>query len=121
MKVQRVKKAIAGPQTKKRPEKPRTRRWRDRLRGKGLGRPRMESGRVRVCALLIEDGRSHDVRGTALVALIRVQLRNGCHAVVHELATACDTGLFDEILARFLQIDPTLSRRRKLRLGSLRS
>ena len=50
---------------------------------------------VRVCALLIEDGRSHDVRGPALVALIRIQLRYGCHAVVHELATACDTGLFD--------------------------
>ena len=47
-------------------------------------------------ALLIEDGRSHDVRGTALVALIRIQLRNGCHAIVHELATtACDTGLLD--------------------------
>jgi hypothetical protein len=65
------------------------------LRGKGLGCSRMEPGRVRVCALLIEDGRSHDVRGTALVALIQVQLRNGCHAVVHDLATACDTGLLD--------------------------
>jgi hypothetical protein len=65
------------------------------LGGKGLGRPRMEPGRVRVCALLIEDGRSHDIRGPALVALIRVLLRYGCHAVVYELATACDTGLFD--------------------------
>ena len=70
--------------------------WRRcRLGGKGLGRPRMEPGGVRVCALLIEDGRSHDIRGPTLVALIRIQLRYGCHAVVPELATACDTGLFD--------------------------
>jgi hypothetical protein len=70
--------------------------WRRcRLRGKGLGRPRMESGGVCVCALLIKNGRSHDVRGSALVALIRVQLRYGCHAVVRDLATACDTGFLD--------------------------
>ena len=50
--------------------------WRCRcLRGKGLSRPRMEPGGVSVCSLLIEDGRSHDVRGSALVALIRIQLR----------------------------------------------
>jgi len=49
--------------------------WRSsRLRGKGLSGPRMESGRVSVCSLLIEDVRSHDVRGTALVALIRIHL-----------------------------------------------
>ena len=95
MKVQRVKKAIAGSPNKKRPEKAPGAGWCDRLRGKGLSRPRMEPGGVCVCALLIEDGRSHDVRGPALVALIRIQLRYGCHAVVHELATACDTGLLD--------------------------
>ena len=48
-----------------------------------------------MCPLLIKDGRSHDVRGSTLVALIRIQLRYGCHAVVLELATACDTGLLD--------------------------
>jgi hypothetical protein len=85
--------------------------WRRcRLRGKGLGRPRMESGGVCVCALLIKNGRSHDVRGSALVALIRVQLRYGCHAVVLELATACAPGSSIEILARFLQIVPTLQK-----------
>jgi hypothetical protein len=85
--------------------------WRRRcLRRIRLGRPRMESGGVCVCALLIEDGRSHDVRGSALVALIRVQLRYGCHAVVHELATACAPGSSIEILARFLQIVPTLQK-----------
>ena len=88
-----------------------------RLRGKGLGRPRMEPGGVSVCALLIEDGRSHDVRGSALVALIRVQLRYGCHAVVHELATACDTGLLDEILARFPEIDPSFPEPAETSLG----
>ena len=55
----------------------------------------MEPGGVSVCSLLIEDGRSHDVRGPALVALIRIQLRYGCHSVVPDLATACDTGLLD--------------------------
>jgi hypothetical protein len=63
-----------------------------RLGGKGLCRSRMEPGGVSVRSLLIEDRRSHDVRGSALVALIRVQLRYGCHAVVPELATACTPG-----------------------------
>ena len=55
----------------------------------------MELVGISARSLLIEDGRSHDVRGPALVALIRIQLRNGCHAVVPDLATACDTGLLD--------------------------
>src|SRR5271169_7410 len=69
--------------------------WRNRLGRKGLGRPRIEPGGVCVCALLIEDGRSHDVRSPTLFAKIRIQLRYGCHAVVLELATACDAGLLD--------------------------
>jgi hypothetical protein len=46
-------------------------------------------------SLLIQDGGSHDVRGSALVALVKIQLRYGCHSVVPDLATACDTSPFD--------------------------
>jgi hypothetical protein len=70
--------------------------WCNRLRGERLGSPRMEHRGVSVCALLIEDGRSHDIRGSALVALIRTELRYGCHSVVPDLATPYDTGLSDE-------------------------
>jgi hypothetical protein len=48
-----------------------------------------------VCSLLIENGRSHNVRGSALVAIKRIQLRYGCHAVVPEQAISYDTELFD--------------------------
>lgn len=102
-----------GKENSEAPEEKRTRiptknRRLNGLRGEGLGLPGMEPSGIAVCSLLIEDGCYHDVRGTALVTLIRVQLRYGCHAIVPELATACDTGLFDEILARILEIVPTL-------------
>ena len=61
-------------------------------------------------SLLVENRRSYDVRRSALVAVVWIQLRYGCHAVDPYLATACDTGLFDEILARFPQIVPTLQK-----------
>ena len=61
----------------------------------GLTRPRIERTGVCACPLLVENGRSHDVRGSALVALVRIQLRYGCHSVVPDLATACDTSPFD--------------------------
>ena len=69
--------------------------WRYCLRRKGLARPRTERARIGAGSLFVEDRCSHDVRGSALVALIRIQLRYGCHPVVPDLATACDTGPSD--------------------------
>lgn len=79
-----------SPKQKGAPVPARIRRGRC-LGGKGLSCSRMEPGGVIVCSLLIEDWRSHDVRGSALVALIGV-LRKGCHRVIPDQATACDTG-----------------------------
>jgi hypothetical protein len=70
--------------------------WRCSGEGRiGLASTRME--RARICAgpLLVEDRSSHDVRGSALVALIRIELRYGCHSAVPDLATPCDTGLLE--------------------------
>lgn len=61
----------------------------------GLARPETEPARMGAGSLLVEDGCSHDVRGSALVALVRVQLRYKCHSVVPDLATACNIGLSD--------------------------
>jgi len=95
-----------GPQKQERSPVPTTARRRSGLSGIGLARPRTERARIGAGSLLVEDGCSHDVRGPALVALVRIQLRYGCHPVVPDLATAYDTGLSDEILARFVQIKP---------------
>ena len=70
-------------------------RRRNGLCGIGLACPRIEYAGKGACSLLIEDGGSDDIRGSALVALIRVGLQNGCHCVFPDLATPCDTGLFD--------------------------
>ena len=70
-------------------------RRRSRFCGERLCRSRMEFGGVGVRSLLIEQRRRHDVRRSALVALVWILLRYGCHAVVPDLATACDTGLHD--------------------------
>src|SRR5580658_10473877 len=61
----------------------------------GLARPRIERSRIGASSLLIEDGGSHDVRGSALVAFVKIQLRYGCHSVVLDQATPCDTGPSD--------------------------
>ena len=65
------------------------------LSGVGLVRPRIERSRIGTSALLIEHGGSHDIRGPALIALVIIQLRYGCHPVVPDLATACDAGPSD--------------------------
>ena len=69
--------------------------WRDCLSRVGLARPGTERARIGAGSLLIEDGGRHDVRGPALVTLIRIQLRYRCHSVDSDLATACDTGPSD--------------------------
>jgi hypothetical protein len=69
--------------------------WRDCLSRVGLARPGTERAGVVARSLLIHDGGSHDVRGSALVALVKIQLRYGCHSVVPDLATVCDTSPFD--------------------------
>lgn len=69
--------------------------WRDCLSRVGLSRPRTERARISASPLLIEDGCSHDVRGPAVVAFIRIQPRYRCHSVAPDLATACDTGPSD--------------------------
>ena len=72
----------------------------------GLACPRIERSRIGASSLLIEDWGSHDVRGSALLAFVKIQLRYGCHSVVLDLATPCDTGPSIEILARLVQIGP---------------
>src|SRR5580692_8134447 len=94
-KTPKERKAYRYPPKQKRATVP-ARIWRCSGVGRiGLARTRME--RTRICAgpLLVEDWSSHDVRGSALVALIRIELRYGCHSAVPDLATPCDTGLLE--------------------------
>ncbi len=72
----------------------RTRR-RNRLCSLGLAYPRIKHAGISARSLLVKYGRSHNIRGCTLVALIRVRLQYGCHCVFPDLATPCDTGLFD--------------------------
>src|ERR1700691_4767969 len=86
-----VKENGPSPKHERSPESTRARRC-SHLSRVGLARPRIKRSRISASSLLIEDGGSHDVRGSALVALVKIQLRYGCHCVVPELAAACDTG-----------------------------
>ena len=90
----RQKENYGSPKQERSPVPTRARR-RSGLSGVGLARPRTERARIGAGSLLVEDGCSHDVRGPALVALIRIQLRYRCHPVAPDLATACDTGPSD--------------------------
>jgi len=70
-------------------------RWCSHLSRVGLARPGIKRSRLSASSLLIEDGGSHDVGRSALVALVKIQLRYGCHSVSPDLATPCDTGPSD--------------------------
>jgi hypothetical protein len=101
----RQKENHGSPKQERSPVPTRARR-RSGLSGVGLARPRTERARIGAGSLLVEDGCSHDVRGSALVALIRIQLRYRCHSVAltwRQLATPVPQ---IEILARFSQIMP---------------
>ena len=90
----RQKENYGSPKHERSPVSARARRC-SGLSRVGPARPRTECARIGACSLLIKDGRSHDVRGSALVALVKIQLRYGCHSVVLDLATPCDTGPSD--------------------------